>query len=427
MGVENEFVEEELTVQELKELYESGSYDIEIDSPDGWQEITRWVNKGPMHMFEIILDGLGTKCSYNHMLQLVSGEWKIAAEIEEGDILCTNEGDKVVISVNDLGYEEECYDFTVDHPNHRYYGDGIVSHNTGKSFFASGSVVRNCQEMGIIPILIDTENALDEEWLQSLGVDTSPEKLMKFNLAKVNDMATVVNEFITWYKSEYDKVDPADKPSFMFILDSLGMTITDNEEKQFTQGDMKGDMGLKAKQLNSFIRNSVHMISEHNIGIIATNHTYASQDMFSPEDKVSGGRVLEYGSSILVAMQKKKEKDGGRVTGINSRCKVLKSRYGKPFIVADVIIDFEKGVNPYSGLIDFFVEIGVLTQGGAYVTYITKNGEELKDYKSKFKNEWLDIVIDEFDYEKYSLKSKQLAEKQLAEEIDSIEETEDDY
>lgn len=300
---------------------------------------------------------------------------------------------------------------------------------SGKSFICSGALVRHAQKMGITPVIIDTENAIDEEWLIDLGVDTSPDKLMKFNLAKVNDIAKVMSEFVDWYKKEFDGLPKEERPPFLFIIDSLGMTITDNEEKQFNNGEMKGDMGIKAKQLNSLVRNCVHMISEYDIGVVATNHTYASQDMFDPEDKVSGGRLLEYGASILVAMRKKKDKDGSQVTGINSKCKVMKSRYGRPFITADVIIDFKKGVNPYSGLLDFFIELGVVNQGGAYASYVDKNGEEVKDFKSKFKNEWLDKIMSEFDYDAYALKSKQIAEEELKElhdgiVLDSEEETE---
>ena len=47
---------------------------------------------------------------------------------------------------------------------------------SGKSYICSGNIVRNAQEQGIFPVLIDTENALDEKWLQPLGVDTSEDK-----------------------------------------------------------------------------------------------------------------------------------------------------------------------------------------------------------------------------------------------------------
>ena len=40
----------------------------------------------------------------------------------------------------------------------------------GKSYFASGNIIRAAQEQGIFVVVIDSENALDESWLQALGV-----------------------------------------------------------------------------------------------------------------------------------------------------------------------------------------------------------------------------------------------------------------
>ena len=46
-----------------------------------------------------------------------------------------------------------------------------------------------------------------------------------------------------------------------------------------------------------------------NVGMVCTNHTYASQDMFDPDDKISGGQGFIYASSIVVAMRKLKLKE----------------------------------------------------------------------------------------------------------------------
>ena len=66
----------------------------------------------------------------------------------------------------------------------------------GKSFICSGNLIKNAQEQGIYPILVDTENALDEAWLQALGVDTSEDKLLKLNMAMIDDLAKMINDFV---------------------------------------------------------------------------------------------------------------------------------------------------------------------------------------------------------------------------------------
>ena len=59
----------------------------------------------------------------------------------------------------------------------------------GKSFICSGNLVKNAQDQGIYVILVDTENALDEAWLHALGVQTGEDKLLKLNMAMIDDVA----------------------------------------------------------------------------------------------------------------------------------------------------------------------------------------------------------------------------------------------
>ena len=46
----------------------------------------------------------------------------------------------------------------------------------------AGNIVKAAQEQGIFVVLVDSENALDEDWLQRLDVDTSESKLLKLNM-----------------------------------------------------------------------------------------------------------------------------------------------------------------------------------------------------------------------------------------------------
>ena len=164
----------------------------------------------------------------------------------------------------------------------------------GKSYICSGNIIKNAQEQGIYVILIDTENALDEKWLQALGVDTSVEKLLKLNMAMIDDVAKTIHEFMKEYKLMEDR------PKVLFVIDSLGMLLTPTDVNQFESGDMKGDMGRKPKALTSLVRNCVNMFGSYNVGLVTTNHTYASQDIFDPDDKISGG-CLTAGHKVWMA------------------------------------------------------------------------------------------------------------------------------
>jgi recombination protein RecA len=272
---------------------------------------------------------------------------------------------------------------------------------SGKSYICSGNLVRHAQQQGIFVVLVDTENALDEDWLQALGVDTAEDKLLKLNMAMIDDVAKTISEFMKNYKT----LPADDKPKVLFIIDSLGMLLTPTDVNQFEAGDMKGDMGRKPKALTSLVRNCVNMFGSHNVGLVATNHTYASQDMFDPDDKISGGQGFIYASSIVVAMKKlklKEDDEGNKISevrGIRSACKVMKTRYAKPFESVQVKIPYETGMNPYSGLLDLFEKANILTKEGNRLVYTTESGEVIKFFRKGWESNeegCLDKVMSEY-------------------------------
>src|SRR6056300_2031308 len=113
----------------------------------------------------------------------------------------------------------------------------------GKSYFASGNIVKAAQDQGIFVVLIDSENALDEKWLQALGVDTDESKLLKLSMSMIDDVAKTISTFMKDYKAMPEE----ERPKVLFVIDSLGMLLTPTDVDQFEAGNMKGDMGRKPK------------------------------------------------------------------------------------------------------------------------------------------------------------------------------------
>ena len=275
----------------------------------------------------------------------------------------------------------------------------------GKSYICSGNIVKYAQEQGIFVVLIDSENALDEDWLKALGVDTSESKLLKLSMAMIDDVAKTISTFMSDYKALPD----GERPKVLFVIDSLGMLLTPTDVNQFEAGEMKGDLGRKPKALTALVRNCVNMFGSYNVGLVCTNHTYASQDMFDPDDKISGGQGFIYASSIVVAMKKmklKEDEDGNKVSevnGIRAGCKVMKTRYAKPFEGVQVKIPYTTGMSPYSGLTDLIEKKNLLKKEGNSLVFTTSAGEIIK----KFRKGWernddscLDVVMKDFANQK---------------------------
>ena len=270
----------------------------------------------------------------------------------------------------------------------------------GKSYICSGNIIRHAQEQGIFVILVDSENALDEKWLVDLGVDTAEDKLLKLNMAMIDDVAKTISTFMIDFKAMPDE----ERPKVLFVIDSLGMLLTPTDVNQFEAGEMKGDMGRKPKALTSLVRNCVNMFGSYNVGLVCTNHTYASQDMFDPDDKISGGQGFVYASSIVVAMKKLKLKvdaDGNKVSevlGIRSACKIMKTRYAKPFETVQVEIPYSTGMSPSSGLVDMFEKMSVLSKVGNKLAYTSKTtGEIIAEFRKNWTEDKLRLIMDEWD------------------------------
>ena len=123
------------------------------------------------------------------------------------------------------------------------------------------------------------------------------------------------------------------------------------------------------------------------------------------DDKISGGQGFIYASSIVVAMRKlklKEDEDGNKISevkGIRAACKVMKTRYAKPFEGVQVKIPYETGMNPYSGLVDLFEKKGILSKDGNRLKYVDSKGIEVKEYRKVWEagGDLLDNVMKDFN------------------------------
>jgi RecA/RadA recombinase len=261
---------------------------------------------------------------------------------------------------------------------------------SGKSFLTCGSLIKNAIEQGITCIILDSEFAIDAEWLRAAGVDTDSPFLDRMPVSTVDEVATMVTLVMKQYIEDNGDKPYEERQPLLLVIDSLGMLSTPTEMDQFQKGDMKGDLGRKAKQLKALVTQCLKMFGPHPIGMVATNHVYASQNAYAPDDVISGGSGFIFASSIIITMNKLKlklDEDGNKIAevrGIRSKIKVVKSRFAKPFEEIEVQIPYDTGLSPYSGLFDLLEKKGILKKDGVRYVYTAKDGEILK----MFRKEW---------------------------------------
>ena len=107
-----------------------------------------------------------------------------------------------------------------------------------------------------------------------------------------------------------------------------------------------------------------------------------------------------YASSIVIAMKKmklKEDEDGNKVTdvrGIRAGCKIMKTRYAKPFEDIQVKIPYTEGMNLYSGMFDLLEKRGLLSRSGNSYTYTFNDATEIKHFRKKWEKNHEGILDD---------------------------------
>jgi hypothetical protein len=103
------------------------------DSPDGWVPVEQWRNKGKKDTITITMEtGTIITASDDHLFQRPDGGWLFAHELAVGTPLLCADGVHHVAEVAPAG-KQVVYDLAIGHENHRYFTNGISSHNSGKS------------------------------------------------------------------------------------------------------------------------------------------------------------------------------------------------------------------------------------------------------------------------------------------------------
>lgn len=248
----------------------------------------------------------------------------------------------------------------------------------GKSFLL-GNIIKAAQDDGAFILALDSENALDTDWLQKIGVNVDPEKFLGISVVTIADVVSTVSDFIKMYEKEYGKYN-YDAPKVIICLDSLDMLLTETEEAHFNAGVQKGDQGQRAKQMKAFLRTTVARIKALNIAFIGTHQVYPA-DVLQGEGKWAINNAIRYSASQIILITKLKLKEGTEIAGIRMYCETFKSRFAKLGSKVEVIVPYDTGMNPYSGLIDLLEADNVIVKSGAWLN-CTFPGEKAFSFQS---------------------------------------------
>lgn len=119
-------------IQSEEKMIEDYDIDnIEILSDMGFHKLSKLYITKPFEIYTIKLEnGYKLDCADTHILFDKNYNEIFVKDLNIGDLIITDQGPKKVISIK-YNKNKICMgDVTVDHPNHRFYSNGILSHNS---------------------------------------------------------------------------------------------------------------------------------------------------------------------------------------------------------------------------------------------------------------------------------------------------------
>jgi hypothetical protein len=129
---------------------------IKVETDTGFQQITDILNTKPFQVYNITLEnGYTLECADNHILYYKDINDNICEiyckDLNAGDKILTDIGIEKIINISKQNIKFSMVDISVNHPNHRYYTNGILSHNsTTTAIFALWKVLFNVDKQALI-------------------------------------------------------------------------------------------------------------------------------------------------------------------------------------------------------------------------------------------------------------------------------------
>src|SRR6056300_350842 len=261
---------------------------------------------------------------------------------------------------------------------------------SGKSLL-SAHLLAETQKQGGVAVMIDTETAVSREFLGAIGVDVS--KLLYVS-------ADSVEQIFDFTEAIIEKVRTTDKNKIVtIVVDSVAAASTKSELAADYNKD--GYATDKAIIISKAMRKITNMIGRQKILLVYTNQLRQKMNAmpFGDPWTTSGGKALAFHASVRLRLKnmgqiKAKVNGQDKVIGMKVRCQVIKNRMGPPLRAADFEIFFDRGIDNYGSWIGVMKENKLVSQGGAWYTYIdTETGEEIK-FQSK---DFIDLMEDRED------------------------------
>lgn len=233
---------------------------------------------------------------------------------------------------------------------------------TAFSLLMAASYIKKYPD-GII-LFYDSEFGTPESYFTSFGVPL--DSVVHTPITDIEQLKFDIMQQLNELKRE-DKV--------MIVVDSVGNLASKKEVDDALKGSSAADMS-RAKQLKSLFRMITPHLTLKDIPMVVVNHTYQTQEMYS-KTIVSGGTGVYYSADNIWIIGRQQDKDDKELKGYHFIINVEKSRFVKEKSKIPITVNFDSGINKWSGFLDLALEAGYITKPkqGWYATFNKETGE----------------------------------------------------
>lgn len=236
---------------------------------------------------------------------------------------------------------------------------------TGKSLLAM-TACANAQKMGGLVVYIDTENAVNTDFAQRIGLDLD-NNFIWMCPTTVEDVFKSI--FAIIHRLEDAEKKTKDLPyKFIFLVwDSVASTPTAKELND-ENPDPQATMALKPRILSKNINNLIKMAGRKKVAFLFLNQLRMKIGAMPLEDPyiTPGGKSIPYTASVRLRIQNK-----GKIVlkedtvGIKVKAKCVKTRFCGPYRECEFPLYFTHGIDDWESIIDTLVETGdIRTKNG---------------------------------------------------------------
>lgn len=249
---------------------------------------------------------------------------------------------------------------------------------------------------------IDSEHALDLEYIKNLGIDLDRMPISQPETAE--EVFRLLFDFV-------------DSGLFSVIVVDSVAAMTPRAEADGDVGDQH--LGLLARLMSQNLKKLAKKCNDTQTTVIFINQIRLKIGVhFGNPETTPGGKALKYYSSIRIDIRKKETiVDGNKPIGIQSRIKVVKNKCARPFADICISIIFGKGIDVGADILETLKKQERVTIRGSH--YFLDGAKNYNKDKSPIEDSGLKIGIgknkafewlkDNFsEYDKKTKKDKRL-------------------